>query len=326
MKCLGRTRTWRRCSRDAKFLFCHDHRWVFWLSIIPFLILAAELREYYLVPAYHWLMPSSPRNPRFTIYSTPVEVPVNGEKAVPMAIIQNRKLHTLEVVNPNKIPLSNLQLRAQFPEAILEIRSPPSANYTVVSIQDWDSVPVQVGGDISNAPPFEPFAPEEPTGLWRITVSTIPPNSTIRIQFLTATGPEGGLYTQAMIDDEPRKAEEEILWLLQGSYQFIKDAEYQTEQILVPLAFDRQSRLLTALAMLTGSSSQTNAIIVRHGRGFRLPGVLRTSGYVLVKSRNGTMWTAVPQLERTDNIAVAFGMFGPSLEPGVWLRVKSPHP
>jgi hypothetical protein len=323
MRCLGRTRTLRRCSRQTRFLFCHDHRWVSVASAIAFLVLMAEFRDYYLIPLRHWLTP--PRPLRLSLRSGPAEAPTYGEQAVPAQILQNRRYHILELSNPNRFPLNALDLYTQFPESILSITSPPSASYNVVAAPQWDSVPVQLGGTISNAPPFEPYATAEATGLWHVTINTIPPQTTIPILIVTALGAEGGLYAQAVIDFEGQKTEQDILWFVRGDYMVRSGDDSAVDHIFATVAFDRGTRAAKVLGLLTESMVPTNTVRLRHGRGFRLPGVLRTSGYVFGEaSGDRKFWTASPIMERTNDIAVAFGLFGSPLQPGVWLKVRSP--
>ena len=114
----------------------------------------------------------------FKITTTPVELPGRNESPLSVANIQNRRLHILEIRNPNKIPFSNLQLWTQFPEAILSVKSrEASASYIVVAVENWDKQPLSVAGDETDPSMVEPFASEENTGLWGVTVNTVPAES-----------------------------------------------------------------------------------------------------------------------------------------------------
>lgn len=57
-----------------------------------------------------WPKAVIPQLPEFKITTAPVDLPGKNEKPLTFSDIQNRKLHILEVENPNKIPLSNMQL------------------------------------------------------------------------------------------------------------------------------------------------------------------------------------------------------------------------
>lgn len=258
----------------------------------------------------------------FTMTTRPVELPGRNEKPLSFSNIQNRRLHILEVKNPNKISLSNIQLWTQFPEAILNVKSGEvSASYTVVSAENWDKQPVSVDGDMIDAS-VEPFASEEKTGLWHVTVNTVPPNSTIIIAFLTVTGSEGGLYTEEVTKAQAQKAGNEQMWLIHGSYQSTTDSGAAKEQIVVPLEFDANNRTLRALPVLRRPLNETKWVQVRHGRGIRIPGTLTTRGYLLIKSQKGTIYTVPYMLERND-INVKLGLFGsPPTNPGLYIQWK----
>lgn len=264
------------------------------------------------------------RLPEFRMTTTPVELPGKNEKPLSFSNIQNRRLHILEVRNPNKIPLSNIQLWTQFPEAILSVKSgEASASYTVVSAENWEKQPLTIEGDVTDSSSVEPFASEENTGLWQVTVNTVPAHSTIKIEFVTATGTEGGLYTEEVTKAQAQKADNELIWLIYGSYQFTTGSEAVKEEIVVPLEFDTKNRALRTLPVFRGTLKETDWVQMRQGRGVRIPGILSTRGYLLIKSRKGMAYIPLFRLERTDDIVVRFGLFGsPPTKPGIYIQWK----
>jgi hypothetical protein len=154
-------------------------------------------------------------------------------------------------------------------------------------------------------------------------VNTVPADSSIKIEFLTSTGPEGELYNEGVADAETLKADDETIWLIQGSYQFTTGSRVATEQIVVPLKFGRKKRALTALPASRGPLNEANWIQLRQGQGTRIPGILRTRGYLLiVKKREVMSYTSPVMLERKD-IDVRFGLFGsPPTNPGFEVRFQ----
>lgn len=198
-----------------------------------------------------------------------------------------------------------------------------SASYEVEAAENWDKQPLVVTGDMSDSSSVEPFASDENTGLWKVTVNPVPADSTIKIEFLTATGPEEGLYTEGVTEAEALKADDELIWLIHGSYQFTTNSGVATEQIVVPLKFDRKNRNLTALTASRGPLNKVNWIQLRQGQGARIPGILRTRGYLLiVKNREVMSYNSAVMPERND-IDVKIGLFGaPPTNPGFEVRYK----
>ena len=134
-------------------------------------------------------------------------------------------------------------------------------------------------------------------------------NSTIKSEFLTATGSEGGLDTEEVTKAQAWKANNELIWLIYGRYQFTTGSEAVNEQVVVPLEFDAKNRALRALPVFRGTLNETDWVQMRHGRGVRIPGIISTRGYLLSKSRKGIDYISPFRLERTDDIAVRVGLF-----------------
>ena len=132
--------------------------------------------------------------PHLLITTMPIDAPGGSDRPVSFSDIRDRRIHILKLTNLNEAPLSRIELQIQFPEAILDITSGESPSYyKVQAAENWDRQPVTVSGDISDSEAVEPFASEERTGLWRVSVDSVASNGTIKIKFLTATGQEGGL-------------------------------------------------------------------------------------------------------------------------------------
>ena len=76
---------------------------------------------------------------KFSIVSTTVDSPQKNEPALSLSEISNRRLHLLEIRNPNSRAISDLQIATQFPEAILAISAGEKpANYKVDSAENRD--------------------------------------------------------------------------------------------------------------------------------------------------------------------------------------------
>ncbi|MFB3910448.1 MAG: hypothetical protein ACE15D_18820 [Candidatus Eisenbacteria bacterium] len=215
-----------------------------------------------------------------------------------------------------------MDIYVQLPEAIRSIKlAQPSANSSLLAAEAWDTQPLHVTGDILPTFVLEPFAEDELTGLWRVTVNGVPASSAAVIEVITAAGTESGLYSTAAPDLERHVTSGEVMWFIELRYQVSRDAECVTRDLLLPLEFDREDRSL-AIGRYPTSSSR---VLLRHGRGVRLPGVFRTKGYLMFKGRSGTSYDAPFMLETTKNIVVRFGLFGaPPDEPGFEIRVGTP--
>jgi len=323
MRCLGRTRTLRRCSRSARFLFCHDHFWPSIVSLIVAIGIVAGLYQDLLKSALCNFFSRDARPPEVKVSSGPVNLPEQNDGPLPLADIMNRRLHTMEIRNPNAAPLSNVELSTQFPEAILTITPQDSAaNQNIQSVQDWDKQPLTIAGNAAGSYSIEPFVLDEYTGLWRVRIDTIPGNRAIKVEFVTAIGKEGGLYSEAVVEAESAKSNDEVMWLIQGTYEYSKCSEAIRRKLFVPLAFDRKSRSLTVVTAISDEIDSGNRVYIRQGHGCRMPGIFQTRGYVVIKSRAGTRYSSPVLLERTEGVDVRFGLFGsPPTNPGFIVQV-----
>lgn len=248
---------------------------------------------------------------------------MGSDRPLSFSNIRDRRVHILEVKNPNPAPLNNFELLTQFPEAILDISSGEiPANYIVEAIENWDKQPLAVSGDVSDSQAVEPFASEEKTGLWRVIVDAVPPYGTVKIKLLSTNGLEGSVYAEEVAQTEKWKADGELMWLLQASYRFMSGIADTVEQIIVPLYFDRNHRLVRTFPPFR-RPHDINWVQLRHSQGVRIPGILRTRGYFFAKGRNGFNYSSPFMLERTD-LDVKVGLFGsPPEHPGIEVRFRS---
>ena len=199
MQCWGRTATWKRCSRIATGPYCSDHKrqaiWAVVSSLLLSVVLSLYVDQAKQVVLAWFAGPPKPLE--FSIVSTTVDSPQKNEPALSLSEISNRRLHLLEIRNPNSRAISDLQIATQFPEAILAIsaREKPSI-YKVDSAENWDRQQMTVTGDAIKNLTVEPLPSDERTGLWTILIDTIAPQGSATVQLLTTMGEEGKLYSQ----------------------------------------------------------------------------------------------------------------------------------
>lgn len=323
MQCWGIIATWKRCSRIVPGLFCPDHkRWAIGLgatslfSVVLFLY-GDQAKQVVMA----WLAgPSKPLE--FSIVSTAVDLPQKSEPAHALSEINNRRLHLLEIRNPNSRAISDLQITTQFPEAILAISAGEKpANYKVDSAENWDKQQMTVTGDAIKKLTVEPLPSDERTGLWTILIDTIAPQSSATVQLLTTLGEEGKLYSQGARKAQERKNADEIIWLLDARYQLKSDSTVLPLRFIISLEFDEQSRTVKAVGPIR-VPTEVGWVQIQQGRGVRIPGILTTRGYLVTKGRNGTAYSAPIMFERLD-IDAMFGLFGsPPEKPGLKVEMR----
>ncbi len=253
-------------------------------------------------------------------------MPRPNEGPLPLSAIQGRRVYLLTIRNPNRFPITSLDLTTQWPEPVLEVRlAEASASSSLKAAEAWDPQPLAVTGDIPPSAAVEPFALEERAGLWRISVDSVPAFSSVGIELLSATGAEGGLYAEIAPEIDRRRSVGELLWLIEGHYQFQMGDDTSTRAVLLSLEFDRAMRQVTVRPVAGQPAAQPARLQIRHGRGARLPGLLRTRGYLVSQGRSGTRYTAPVMLETTHNIDVQFGLFGSPLRPGLSVTARTPR-
>ncbi len=198
MQCWGITATWKRCSRTVPGFLCSDHkRWATGvgatslLSVVLFLY-GDQVKQFVMAQ-----LSGPPKPLEFRIVSTAVDSPQKNEPALSLSEISNRRLHLLEIRNPNSRAISDLQIATQFPEAILAISAGEEpTNYKVDSAENWDRQQMTVTGDAIKNLTVEPLPSDVRTGLWTILIDTIAPQGSATVQLLTTMGEEGKLYSQ----------------------------------------------------------------------------------------------------------------------------------
>ena len=323
MKCWGRTRTLKRCSREVQYLFCHDHArpaaWIF----LTFLI--GAIWWFYQDEAKRFItnvMVGPPKHLEVEINSTALDLLGKNEPAISLNEISNRRLHLLEIRNPNSRAISNLSISTQFPEAILSVSAGEKpASYKVDSAENWDKQGMTITGDTSQNMTVEPLASDEKTGLWTILIDRVDPRSTAKIQLITTSGGEGQFYNQGVKKARERNKTNETIWILDTRYQFISDSVVLNERRIVPLEFDEQSRIVRVSGP-TRPPDEVVQVQIQQGRGVRVPGVLTSKGYIVIRGKNSTVYESPIMLERQD-IDAMFGLFGPLPgKPGLRVQLK----
>jgi hypothetical protein len=255
-----------------------------------------------------WMWPNPhPRLPQLTLRTSTLELPGLGGKPISPIELRDRRLHIFEIRNPNRVSLSNMELKLQFPEPVLEARpSDESALFGISLREDWDEQHITIAGDVSGVP-IEPFATEQKTGLWKLFINTVPPETTIRINMVSTIGPEGELYHQGLMSSRTHDLDG-LKWLIYGSYQFAASTEASKSHIVAPLEIDSLTRAVSVSAAYEGLLSKSEWVSVQQGRGARLAGIFSTRGYLVIRSRNGTSYQAPVVLERTGDVDVRFGL------------------
>lgn len=271
-----------------------------------------------------WMWPSPrPSLPQVTVRTSTLELPGPGDNPISPDVLRDRRLQIIEIRNPNKMALSNMELKLQFPESVMEARpSEKSASFGISLREDWDEQHITFTGDVSGVP-IEPFAIEQKTGLWKLFINTIPPEATIRIKMVSTIGPEAEIYRKGLIS--PRIQDSDGLkWLIYGSYQFTLGAEAIKSYIVAPLRIDSATRAISVGTAREGSLDDGEWVRVQQGRGARMAGILSIRGYLVIRGRNDIRYYAPVMLERAGDVDVQFGLFGnPPTLPGFEVRFKN---
>lgn len=191
-------------------------------------------------------------------YGAPVTVPlppiftVQTEKDLKLYIDSNYqisadheasdRLNILEIYNQCKIPIYNLEVFTQFPEAIAEIHSDSESGCDYKAHPVWDDWSVHVGAE-NQAPKLSSHQPK--TGLWKIVIPTLPALTRFKIDFVTTVGKEADAYVGGMQWPlEISKKEGLFCWMFYGTYQFQQGQAMGTSRFSVPLKYDLQKRLI----------------------------------------------------------------------------------
>lgn len=323
MQCWGRTRTFKRCSRNVSGVFCPDHkRLAIWSVVLMLFSVLGSLYGDQAKQFYTDWFSGPPKPLEFSIVSTAVDLPQKSDPMLSLSEISNRRLHLLEIRNPNSTAISDLQIATQFPEAILAISAGEKpANYKVDSAENWDRQQMTVTGDAIKNLTVEPLPSDERTGLWTILIDTIAPQGSATVQLLTTMGEEGKLYSQGTRKAQELKNADEIIWLLDARYQLKSDSTVLPLRFIISLEFDERNRAVKAVGPIR-IPTEVGRVQIKQGLGVRIPGILTTRGYLVTKGRNGTAYTAPIMFERLD-INAMFGLFGsPPEKPGLKVEMR----
>jgi hypothetical protein len=284
MRCWGRTRTLKRCSREGTRLFCHDHRWQPFLaigSIVTVLLSTVALYKEVLTPLARFINKSLPA---FTLSTSGIGVPDVGT-TVTLLQIKNYKRHTLTITNRSNVRLRDMRLRLQFPESIIAIRSVhPTSAHTVSASADWERTEFEILGQPDAR--FEATPNEELTGLWRVHVPEVAAHDVVGIEITTTAKAERGLGLYPLAAKSFNEAFPRIqrsqYWMVNGTYEVGTADTRDAEEFVVPLRFDESTRVITALASVKANVVGTNVVRIAQAPGFRVPGFFRTAGVVLI--------------------------------------------
>lgn len=195
------------------------------------------------------------------------------------------RMYKLEIENVSKIPVSHLQLRIQFPEPIIKLKSNASAEMQFTTTQIWDEPLIRVTGGM---PAVKKFG-DQSTGLWRIDAGRLPGETSLKVEFITSIGEgaemyygaTGGPYKEGMQIREGG-ANPPYIWFLSGSFQFDKGPRNETKNFIVPLIYDRRVRQIEALPAIENSLNPTNWLEISFIPGVDL-GNMKSMGSILIK-------------------------------------------
>jgi len=265
--------------------------------------------------------------PRFRIISAEMQVPDADEQPVSIDNLRNQMRRRLMIGNPNDFPISNMLLRVQFPEPILRVSFPDHTDAKkMTAFPDWGRTPIKVltnVADASKSLTVEHFGTNEATGLWRIAIENIPAKHTNRVDFVTTSGTDGGLFGKVVVDSQIVRSDHGPAWYISGEFRYWRTGKSNFVSMLV---FDAKSRSVTP----SPTVSEINPVVlIRQCRGFRVPGLFHTAGYVQIwgwsKGHSNTEFSFVPDIESTNLVNSVGSMCSrePNIAPSIWVNLKS---
>ena len=176
---------------------------------------------------------------------------------------KHRRLHILLIQNTSKLPIFNLEIFAQLPEALVDMHPDIPTGMDVKATDVWDEWSVGAGtnGVRRQELPY--------TGLWKIGLGTLPAQSSAKFDLTTSIGPEGESYKAGMEQPKEIVAEKGVCaWLLYGTYQFKRGAEVELVRFAVPIWYDQSKRTMEALPLVEGGLADGKWL-----RFYALPGI-----------------------------------------------------
>jgi hypothetical protein len=240
--------------------------------------------------------------PQIHIVSSPIGMPAAGESPLSLASIQSRRLRKLAITNPNDFPIS-VQFHVQFPEAIVSMKS----EHALEANPHWLPMTRDVktsGAPASDSIFIEPFATNELTGLWKLTMDSLPKNSSTTIDIVTVTGHDAGLF--GSWTSHFGGPGNEHLWYVSGNFRSIGEPNTNALNIFIPMKYDRQDRSITAFPT-EGQPAFTNYVHLMQASGFRIPGIVTIGGYLEVVVSGNPMWIA-DFMSESSNAVVNIGI------------------
>lgn len=239
-------------------------------------------------------------NPPRSAHSTPTppEIKIETLDGFPAGFTNNPnfRLHKLTVRNRGDAIIQSFNSRLQFPEAISEtIRTNVSFDAHLV----WRPLASEIiikgtggrteGGlwlgptsKVSFVEQERGFFPNfakgqkystsragDITGVWELTIGTLPPHSHLSLSFVTSIGREGTNYMDLAtvplwsIQLESRRAADtnELRYSLEGEYCYPTHNEALRQHFLVPIRYDDNKRAATSLPLQPDNAGWNTVIL-----------------------------------------------------------------
>jgi hypothetical protein len=241
---------------------------------------------------------------RFPVPAVP-RITLETLDGLPAGITNHRahlRINRLTVANPNDVRIDNFTSRLQLPEPIVELiqtnapagttidwkpmllglfvhgtggRSdtgiwigPTSAVYYVYPLQRfqipqkrWHRTEFSGAGDI--------------TGIWELGFDSIPPRSTLQLDFLTSSATNAQNYIQfaaetfwqwsaKMSNQLPVEDPTELRFYFEGEYQFPAEGKPGRQTFLMPVEFRQVQRTLKSLAVQTNNGNWNIIVLEKY--------------------------------------------------------------
>jgi hypothetical protein len=238
-------------------------------------------------------------------FSTPMNGPLPGEAVVSIGDVNIRKRHVLDITNPNKVGILNLELWIQFPEPILDIQpAETSASYICQRTQNWYRPFIWAEGRTDEK--IEPYGTDQLTGLWKLSINNIPPETTVPMVLVTKR--DGGIYFQTITNCLKWG---ELVCVLYGHYQILNSTGAERRYVFAPLSYAADRREVTISGLSGKPIDETNWVRILQGPGLRVPGVMKVEGYTYAALTKGELkaFMGLPQFE-TDRTNILFCLIG----------------
>lgn len=201
MRCRGFTRTFTRCQRDCRFVFCHQHRILGWLTIISFIALLGGLYQDVLNPLIGVLAEDPPPATAVVELHHDDSAPLrlhgivkpgsfpNGSTVGDITWYETYTPVEIVITNTSETEVSTLELRMTSDTAIVDgtqlTQLPGVSVYAMVRQSGIE--PLALSGTDSNGKPVTvPLVPtHELTSTYGITCPTLHQGTTLRILLAT---------------------------------------------------------------------------------------------------------------------------------------------